>query len=194
MALQNGLVLLFVQDGEVVGYNRYATHPDTVYETLCSAFQIDSSTDYSSRDSFVDWAGRIRLKDYRTLRRVQWIDKDQALIAFNAARAGLEDMGTGKLAWAIDAAVHPNSQRSGIAKTLSSSMRHTLRKSDFSHVAYRMFELCKINKVNIGIDNGRSKKVFVDPTSSHFAYTEEDIEIGDDIGITVRWNQWLKRC
>jgi len=191
MALQNGFVLIVVQDGGVVGFNRYVTNPDTVHQVICSEFQLDSSKDYSSRDSLVDWDGSRTLTDYKTLKRVQWVDKEQALIVLSAAKAGVQDMDTGKIAWAIDSAVLPRYQRSGIGKTLRNSMRHAL-KADVYCVAYRMFEICRINNVDIDINNAPSEKAFGELTSKRFAYTEEDVRIRNDINITVRWNHWIK--
>ena len=192
LGLQHGLVMVFLQDGEVVGYNRYATDPETVHQALFSEFQLDPSKDHSDRDSLNDWSGSKKLKDYKTLTSVKWLDKEQALITLKAAHAGMENKATGRLAWAIDSAVHPRNQHLGIGKILSKCMRQTLKPS-IGFLAYRMFEICKINHKQMAIHNDPSKRAFVGAASKLFAYTEEDIITNSDIHITVRWNHWLKR-
>ena len=190
-ALQHGLMMVSLQDGEVVGFNRYATDPETVRQALFSEFQLDPSKGYSDNSSFQDWSGSRKLNDYKTLTSVRWIDRQQALIAMQAAQAGLQNKPEGRLAWAIDAAVHPDHQHSGIARELSHSMRRAVRPS-VACLAYRMFEISKINNIDVVVDNDPSKRAFVNASSKLFACTKEEIKIRDDVIITVRWNHWIK--
>ena len=191
MAFQHGFCMVFLQDGEVLGFNRYITHSEMALQVFIAEFQLDASKDYSDGDSFTDWSGSKKLKDHKTLRRVHWIDRQQALIALQAAQAGLQNRATGRLAWTIDSAVSPDHQHLGIGKTLSNRMRSVL-KPVTGYLAYRMFEIIKINNKEIVIDNDLSKKTFMNAPSKLFAYTEEDIQINTGIQITVRWNHWLK--
>lgn len=193
MALLHGLVMVYLQDGEVVGFNRYATDPETVRQVLFSEFQLDPSKDYSYSTSFLNWSGSRKLNDYKTLTSVRWVDRQQALIALQAAQAGLQNKPAGRLAWAIDAAVHPDHQHSGIGKAMSHCMRRTIRPT-VACLVFRMFEISKINNVEMTVNNEPSKRTFVDSSSKLFACTEEVIRIGDDINITVRWNHWIKYC
>ncbi len=191
MALRHGLVMVYLQDSEVVGFNRYATEAETVRQALFSEFQLDTSKDYSDNSSFQDWVGSRKLNDYKTLTNVRWVDRQQALVALKAAQAGLQNKPAGRLAWAIDSAVHPDHQHSGIARELSNSMRRAVRPS-VACLAYRMFEISKINNIDVVVDNDPSKRAFVNASSKLFACTKEEIKIRDDIIMTVRWNHWIK--
>jgi len=191
IALQHGLMMVSLHDGEVVGFNRYATEADTVRQALFSEFQLDPSKDYSDSCSFQDWSGSQKRNDYKILTSVRWIDRQQALIAMQAAQAGVQNKPEGRLAWAIDAAVHPDHQHSGIARELSHSMRRVVRPS-VACLAYRMFEISKINSIGVVVDNDPSKRAFVNASSKLFACTEEEIKIRGDIIITVLWNHWIK--
>lgn len=191
MALRHGLVMVCLQDGEVVGFNRYATDPETVRQALFSEFQLDPSKDYSDSTSFQNWSGSRKRNDYKTLTSVRWMDRQQALIALQATQAGLQNKPAGRLAWAIDAAVHPDHQHSGIGKAMSYCMRRAIRPA-VACLVFRMFEISKVNDVDLIVNNDPSKRTFVDSSSRLFACTEENIRIGDDINITVRWNHWIK--
>ena len=191
MCLQHGLVMVCLLDGNVVGFNRYVTDPVTVRQALFSEFQLDTSEDYSVQDGFSDWLGAENLSDYKVLTRIHWIDREQAAIAVRAAQAGIQNKATGRLAWAIDSAVHPQNQHLGIGKALSNCMRLAVRPA-VSCLAYRMFEIRKINNNVVGIHNDPSKKAFVGSNSKLFAYTEEEIDLGSGLKITARWNHWLK--
>jgi len=190
-ALRHGLIMVSLQDGEVVGFNRYATEPETVRQALFSEFQLDPSKGYSDKSSFQDWSGSRKLNDYKTLTSIRWIDRQQALVVMQAAQAGLQNKPEGRLAWAIDAAVHPGHRHSGIAKNLSHGMSREVRPA-VTCLAYRMFEILKINEIDIVINNDPSKRAFVDASSKLFACTEENIKISGNIKITVRWNHWIK--
>jgi len=191
MALLHGLVMVYLQDDEVVGFNRYATNSEVVWRTLFAEFQLDPSRDYSDSSSFKDWSGNRKLSSYKSLTNIRWIDRQQALIVLQTAQAGLQNEPAGRLAWAIDAAVHPDHQHSGIGKALSHCMRKEVRPA-VACLAYRMFEIRKINNIDVAVDNDPSKRTFVNTSSRLFACTEEDIRIRDDINITVRWNHWIK--
>lgn len=189
--MNHGLVKVFLQDGEVVGYNRYVTDPVMVRQVMFAEFQLDPTKDYPEHDQLQNWSGRKKLKHNKTLRRIEWLDKKQALIALNAAQAGLRKLSTGKLAWAVDAAVHPDNQHAGIAKILSNSMRRNLTPG-VAYLACRMFKITSINNVDVDVHNDPSKRVFMESTSTPFAYTEEEIHLENGIHITVRWNHWLR--
>lgn len=191
MCLQHGLVMVCLLDGTVVGFNRYVTDPLTVRQALFSEFQLDAAEGYSDQDSFSDWSGAAKLAENKVRTRIHWIDREQASIAVRAAQAGLHNKVTGRLAWAIDSAVHPQSQHFGIGKALSNCMRLAVRPA-VSCLAYRMFEIRKINNDVVGIDNDASKKTFVGSSSKLFAYTEEEIDLGNGLNITARWNHWLR--
>lgn len=191
MALRHGLVMVYLQDGEVLGFNRYATDPETVWQVLCSEFQLDPSRDYSESGNFKDWNGSRKLNDYKTLTSVRWLDRQQVFLVLRAAQAGLQNEPVGRLAWAIDSAVHPEHRHSGIGRTLVKSMRQAVSPG-VACLAYRMFEILKINGIDVVIDNDPSRRAFVDASSKLFACTEEDITISDSINIKVRWNHWIK--
>lgn len=65
-------------------------------------------------------------------------------------------------------------------------------KPGIGYLAYRIFEISKINDRDIVLENELSKKTFINAPAKHFAYIEEKIRINTDINITVRWNHWLK--
>jgi hypothetical protein len=189
--MRHGLAMVHLRGGEVVGYNRYITDPAIIWQTLFSEFQLDADEIYSGEDSFLDWSGSKKLKANKTLTRIHWVDRQQAQMVMSGARAGLHNRPTGRLVWAIDAAVHPTSHNLGIGKTLSRHMKQKVTPAA-SFLAYRLFELRKINDVDIGLDNKPSKNAFVDAASKYFAYTDEVIEFSEDLKLTVRWNHWLK--
>jgi len=191
MALQCGFCMVYLQDSEVLGFNRYITHPEMVQQALIAEFHLDASKDYSDRNSLTHWSGSKKLSEHKTLRCIHWLDRQQAQIVLHAVQAGLQNRATGRLAWAIDSAVSPDHQHLGIGKTLSNSMRSAL-KPEIGFVAYRIFEIVKINNTKIFIENDLSKKTFINAPSKLFAYTEEDIQINTGVQITVRWNHWLK--
>jgi len=191
ICLQHGLVMVYLMDGDVVGFNRYVTDSVTVQQALFSEFQLDVAEDYSGQDGFLDWSGAEKLAENKVLTRIHWIDREQAAIAVRAAQAGIQNRATGRLAWAIDSAVHPQNQHFGIGKTLSNTMRLEVRPA-VSCLAYRMFEIRKINNDDVEIHNDPSKKTFVGSNSKLFAYTEEEIDLGNGLNITARWNHWLK--
>ena len=190
--LQHGLVMVYLQHGKVQGFNRYVTDPELVQQSFTEEFQLNPAKEYADSAELVDWAGNKKLNNYKNRTRVHWTDREEALVALKAMQAGLQDEPNGRLAWAVDSAVHPQSQHLGIGKTLIKSMRRTVQPS-ISFLAYRMFEIRKINKVEIAASNTPSEKTFVDSTSGLFAWTQEEIRISKDVRLTVRWNHWLKR-
>jgi len=192
LSLHNGLILVFVKNHEVLAYNRIITQADKVHQEICAEFQIDQSVRKFSPDSFTNWSGSQKKQTGKNLRHVHWIDKEQALLAFNAAIAGLENKPSGRLAWAVDSAVHPNSRNQGIANLLIDRVNAQL-KPEFQFRAFRIFEICKINDTDITIENIRSKSVFINPSSTHFAYTEGNVFLSNQVTLRVRWNYWLKQ-
>jgi len=190
--LQNGLALVFLQGGQVVGYNRFLIRADKVFQTLCAEFQIDQSQREFSLDSFENWSGGKKLSANKTLKHIHWIDKSRALIAFRAGLKGLESRNTGRLAWSIDGAVHPQKQDLGISRALINRLNTELCPK-FKYRAFRLFEICKINDSSIVIANDSSKRAFVCNRSTLFARTEEEIVVNDDVTLRVRWNHWLKQ-
>jgi hypothetical protein len=191
MTLQHGLGLVVLKDGKVVGFNRSVTNPLAVQRLFCAEYQLDDSNVYVNKPDLTTWSGSKQLNTYKVLKRVYWTDKQQAVVALKAVRAGLEHRSDGKLVWALDAGVLPEYRRLGICRMLSDQMKQTLAL-EFSFRAYKIFEIRKINGADCVIDNERSKSAFVNSDSRHFAYTEEDIMINDDICVTVRWNHWLR--
>jgi len=191
-ALQHGLMMVSLQDDVVVGFNRYATDSEIVRQALFSEFQLDPFRDYPDSSSFQDWSGSRELSDDKTLTSIRWVDRQLALIAMQAVQAGLQNMPEGRLAWGIDAAVHPGHRHSGIARNLRYRMGREVRPA-VTCLAYRVFEIRKVNNIDVAVDNDASKRAFVDTSSKLFAYTEEDIKIRSDIHVSVRWNQWIKR-
>jgi hypothetical protein len=55
LTLENGLVFICIEAGEVVAYNRYITQADMVHQELCKEFNIDQSQREFSHSSFTDW-------------------------------------------------------------------------------------------------------------------------------------------
>lgn len=190
--LQHGLVMVYLRHGKVHGFNRYVTDPELVRQAFTDEFELNPEREYADPAELVDWSGNKKLNDYKNRTRVHWTDRKEALVALRAMQAGLHNQSNGRLAWAVDSAVHPQSQHLGIGKTLTQSMRRTVQTS-IGFLAYRMFEIRKINNVEIAASNTPSERTFVDSTSGLFAWTEEEIRISKDVSLTVRWNHWLKR-
>ena len=191
LALLHGFCKVYLHDGKVVGFNRIVTDPCEVQQAFFTEFQLNLSAKQPTGNNFPDWSGHCKHTDYKTLTRVRWIDRDEARIAMQAAQAGLQNNATGRLAWAIDAAVNPLYRHLGVSKAMSMKVRSAL-KPRTGFIAYRMFEICKVNDTELMLENKPSKGAFVDPASVLFAYTQEDIRVRNDIDITVRWNHWLK--
>jgi GNAT superfamily N-acetyltransferase len=191
LALVYGLILLCVDGDVVTGYNRVVTHPDHVHQSICDEFRIDTSVRKINAESFVDWSGQNIRGSARTLTRVAWTDRQQAQIAFEAARTGLERRSTGRLVWALDAAVLPEYQKSGIGKKLVSEMNHELVPL-YGFRAFRMFEVLRINDRDVEIPNAPSRKTFISSSTKPFAITEEAITLNDDVSLLVRWHHWLR--
>lgn len=190
--LQHGLVMVYLQHGKVLGFNRYVTGPDLVRQSFTDEFELDTGREYTATAELVDWSGNKKLNDYKTRTHVRWTDRKAALVALRAMQAGLHDESNGRLAWAVDSAVHPQSRHLGIGKTLSQSMRQSVRPL-IGFLAYRMFQIRKINDAEIAASNTPSERTFVDASSRFFAWTQEEIRISADVNLTVRWNHWLKR-
>jgi len=190
--LQHGLVMVYLQHGKVLGFNRYVTDPALVRQAFTDEFELNSGREYTDAAELVDWSGNKKLNDYKARTNVCWTDRKEALVALRAMQAGLHNESNGRLAWAVDSAVHPQSQHLGIGKTLIQNMRRTVQPS-IGFLAYRMFEIRKINEAEIAASNTPSERTFVDATSGLFAWTQEEIRISKDVSLTVRWNHWLKR-
>jgi len=190
--LQHGLVMVYLQHGKVLGFNRYVTDPELVQQAFDAEFELNPGRKYADTADLVDWSGNRKLNDYKTRTLVRWTDREEALVALRAAQAGLHSESTGRLAWAVDSAVCPRNQHLGIGRTLSQSMRRSVQPF-IGFLAYRMFEIRKINDVVIAARNTPSERVFVDSSSRLFAWTQEEITISNDVNLTVRWNHWLKR-
>ena len=191
LTLRNGLTIIYVQNEEVIAYNRVVTQADKVHGELCSELLIDPALRAFSHESFSGWKGNKKLHTGKTLKCVHWVDKDQALLAFNAATAGLEDKPCGRLAWAVDSAVHPGYRNSGVSRGLIKRLNSELRPS-FQYRVFRIFEILRINQTDIAIENSRSKQAFINSSSKHFAYTEEEVIINNAVTLSVRWNYWLR--
>jgi hypothetical protein len=191
LSLEHGSALVALSKGQVAGFNRCVTDPETVQKLFFAEFQLDVSKAYTKPEHLTDWVGKHLLKPYKTLNHVFWIDKNQAILALGAIAAGLQNQVGGKLAWALDAAVHPDNQHAGISRTLIAHLTQNLTPG-FALRAFRMFDIRKVNGIEIVLDNDASKRAFVSAETTLFAYTEEDIRINKDINITVRWNQWLR--
>lgn len=191
VTLRHGLALIFVQNDEVVAYNRVITQADKVHRELCTDFQIEHSMREFSLDCFTDWSGNKIKPTGNMLRHVHWINRDQAMLACNAAIAGLEHKRSGRLSWSVDAAIHPGSRNLGISRLLVNGMNSQLRP-EFQYRVFRVFEICKINDKEIAIENTRSKNAFVNSSTQQFAFTEEEVLINSDITLQVRWNYWLR--
>lgn len=192
LTLENGLVFVCVEGGEVVAFNRYITQADKVYQELCKEFNIDQSQREFSHNSFTDWSGHQLRQAGKSLTQVHWIDREQALLAFNAALAALENKPSGRLAWSVDAAVHPGKRSGGIPKAFMDRANSELN-ARFGFRCFRIFEILKINDKKISIENTRSKSAFINAFCKQFAYTEEEVVINNDITLLVRWNYWLKQ-
>lgn len=191
MTLRHGLALVFVQNDEVVAYNRILTQADKVYQELCTELQIEQSIREFSLDSFTDWSGNKIKPTGNILKHVHWTNRDQALLACNAAIAGLEHKRTGRLAWAIDSAIHPGGRNLGISKVLVNGINNKLRP-EYQCRIFRVFEILKINDKEITIENTLSKNAFVNASTQQFAFTEELVVINSNITLHVRWNYWLR--
>ena len=190
--LQYGLVMVYLQHGKTLGFNRYITDPLLVRQSFTSEFELDPGREYTDIADLVDWSGNKELNDYKTRTHVRWTDGQEALVALRAMQAGLQNQSTGRLAWAVDSAVHPQSQHLGIGRTLIKNMRRTVQPL-IGFLAYRMFEIRKINDVDVTASNTPSERTFVDSNSGLFAWTQEEIRIAKGVKLTVRWNHWLKR-
>ena len=190
MTLAHGVIIICLQQNNVVAYNRYLTDPETVYQEFCAELKADHSKRVVSPDNISDWSGAISKKPGITLKQVCWTDKQTALLAFNAALAGLQGSAAGKLAWNVDTAVHPGSRKQGIPEAIQAYCKKG-PLSDCQFRCFRIFEICKINDREICIENTRSKNTFVKTATRQFAYTEEEIVLSDDITLLVRWNYWL---
>lgn len=193
LSLKCGLVLVYIKDGEVVAYNRYITQADKVHQELCAEFNIDQSQREFSHDSFTDWSGNKERQAGKTLKQIHWIDREQALFAFSAATTGLNNEHSGRLAWAVDSAVHPEYRNLGISNAFMNRLNSELTP-EFRFRCFRIFEICKINEKEVSIENFRSKSAFINSSSKQFAYTEEEIVINNAITLLVRWNYWLKQA
>lgn len=192
LTLANGLVLICVEDGEVVGYNRYITLAETVFEELCAELNIDQSLRKFNCKSFTDWSGHKEKQVGKSLKHVHWIDTEQALLAFNAALAGLENRPSGRLSWSVDTAIQPESRNRGISTALVNRMKSESIPM-FGHRCFRIFEICKINDREVCIENTRSKNAYINSSTQQFAYTEEEIVLNSDLTLLVRWHFWLKQ-
>lgn len=159
--------------------------------SLFTEFQLDVAKVYAKPEDLTDWAGNNFLKPHKTLKHIHWIDKNEAILALEAITAGLQNHTHGKLAWALDAAVHPINQRAGISRMLHEHLTQTLVPG-FALRAFRVFDIRKVNDTETALDNDASNRTFVSPETKLFAYTEEDIRINKDITLTVRWNQWVR--
>jgi ribosomal protein S18 acetylase RimI-like enzyme len=190
--LQHGLIMVCLQHGKMLGFNRYVTDPDLVLQAFTEEFELDTGRVHTDPAALVDWSGNRKLNDYKTRTHVQWTDRENALVALRAMQAGLDNASSGRLAWAVDSAVHPQCRHLGIGKILSQSMRRAVQPY-IGFLAYRMFEIRKINDVEIAAANTPSERTFVDSSSRVFAWTQEEIRISDNVLLTVRWNHWLKR-
>ena len=191
LTVNHGLILVCVQNGDVVAYNRIVTQADKVHQEFCTELQLDQSLREIGKDQFTDWAGSKELHTGKVLKCIHWIDRDQALLAFDAAIAGLEGKHSGKLAWSIDTAVHPGSRKQGFSSSLINHLNKTLRP-EYQYRIFKIFEILKINNTDIVFSNKRSEKTIVEDTSRRFAYTEEDIKINSTLMLRVRWNYWLR--
>lgn len=192
LTLESGLVFICVEGGDVVGYNRYITYAETVFQELCAEFNIEQSQRDFSCNSFSDWSGHKERQPGKSLKQVHWTDTEPALLVFNAALAGLENKPSGRLAWSVDAAVHPQFRHRGIPKALLVHGNSELLPT-FNFRCFRIFEIRKINGKEICLENMRSKNAFINSSSKQFAYTEEEVVINNDITLQVRWNYWLKQ-
>lgn len=191
ITLEHGLILLCIQNGEVAGYNRIITGASEVYQEFCSELLTDQTPAEFEHHHFTDWSGSIQRKPGKVLKRVHWVDRERARMALNAAAAGLQKKRSGKLAWAVDAAVHPAYRRQGVSKALIKHLNSSL-KPEFQFRVFRIFEILEINGTIINFSNVRSEKTFIDPTSRQFAFTEEELVLNDSLTLRVRWNFWLR--
>ncbi len=194
LTLENGMVLICIEDGEVVGYNRYITQAETVYQELCTEFNVDPSLREFSCSSFADWSGDKEKQAGKTLKKVHWIDRELASLTFNAALAGLENrpVGRQRLAWSVDTAVHPESRNRGIANAIVDRVNSELNP-EFGFRCSRIFEIRKINDREVCIENTCSKNTFINSSFQQFAYTEEEVMVNSGVTLLVRWNHWLKQ-
>lgn len=192
LTLQNGRVLVFERDEKVRAYFRIITDAEKVHQELCSVFQIDPDIRVFGQDSFTDWSGRKENQAGKVLRKVHWINQEQAVIAFNAAVAGLENRNSGKLSWGVDLAVHPQSRNLGIPRALINRMNSELRPG-FQYRVFRIFEILQINGIDVAIENVRSKSTFVASSATPLACTEEELVLNSNIRLRVRWNFWVSK-
>lgn len=191
ITLKHGLVLVYVQDEKLLGYYRFVTRPDKVFKELCAEFLVAPSDDRFEIDSFQDWSGNRKKMSGKTLKKVHWTNREQAALAFNTVRTSLDDTNSARVAWAVDAAVHPERRSTGISRALVKRM-HSEFSPTIRFSIFRIFEICKINDVDFNIENQRSTHTFVNSASHQFAYTEEIITLNRDVTLRVRWNYWLK--
>ena len=192
LALHNGLTLICVLNNEVIGYNRVVTQADKVHQQLCAEFRINPALREFGYGQFSNWSGDEEKHAGKVLKRLRWIDKKQASIAFQAAIAGLENRESGRLGWSMDAAVLPESQNLGVSKALMQQMNNELSPK-FKYRVFRIFEICTINDTEIIIANVPSQNTFINSSSKQFAWTEEEITIDPTLTLRVRWNHWLKQ-
>jgi hypothetical protein len=191
LTLHNGLILVFVRDEKVVGYNRVITQADKVHHIFCAELQIDKSLREFSHGSFSNWSGNRTKQPGKILTNIQWIDRQQASLALKASIAGIENKPSGRLALSVDAAVHPANRKLGISRALINRLNDEL-KPEFQFRVFRIFEILAINDTAISIENTRSKKTFIDSSARQFAYTEEEVVINRSVTVRVRWNYWLR--
>ena len=191
LSLNHGFIIIALVDGTVVGFNRMVTDARKVQDCVCKEFRADPLNIPTEPGDFKNWSGSQRLNDRKTLKSINWVDKEQAAMVFNTAETGVQKGGVGLLAWSVDSAVYPGFRRSGVAGAMLRAINNT-QGHVIPYRAFRMFELLKVNGRDVHEENLPSKNTFITPTSKLFAFTEEEIKLSADIMLLVRWNQWIK--
>jgi len=191
LALEHGLIFIYRQEGRVLGFNRVVIDSVQVMRFFCEEFHIENQEEITSENDFGDWQGSKLIKDRTTLRAVQWVDRELAFNALLSARCGVRGERCGKLIWAIDAAVRPESQNTGISTSLVEAMGMKF-EGEYAYRAFRFFEILHVNGRDVAQQNSPSRRTFTRGNTRPFAYTDVDVSIRVDLKLGIRWHQWLR--
>jgi len=184
LGVHHGLSYVFLQDSKLLAYNLCVTDADKVRELLFDEFQFDRSMRKFDADSFEDWSGHKEINGYVAQRKIHWLDREQALSVFRAAVAG-------QLVWALEAATGYEYRKMGVSKALVAHLVAE-QQTRWRGRAWHLFEIRKVNDVDLAIVNEASLSTYIRPETKKFAYTEEDITINSQVTLRVRWNHFIR--
>lgn len=192
LAQLHGATLLCLRGQRVIGFNRQVFDASQVGACFCSEFKLDPEQYFEHPEDLPNWEAADVADNAKSLRCVQWADRDAAHFAWRAATGYAGKQSAEGLVWALDTAVHPDFQRLGIGGTMRQRLREH-HPPGVLNVAFRVFELRGVNGKPLSINNNPSTAAFTGSDTRLYAWTEEEIRITDGISLSVRWNQWLRR-